>query len=170
VPDSAYKGLKAEAKIHYKIKVTFSTEIYGTFRQSIVFDFDTFPVTVKHISVEVVPSPAKPEDGDMVEGDPEEEEERLREVRSLVVSSAGRWVDGVNASVIPFMSDAYKCLPLIHQPRHAPSDSDKNLMMAYPVPQPNEFLFTAAVTDRLISASNYIERMHQLLFIEELAR
>jgi len=170
VPESAYKGLKAEVKIHYKIKVTFSTEIYGTFRQSLVFDFDSYPVTVKHISVEVIPSPSKPEEGDVVEGDPEEEEERLREVRSLVVSSAGRWVDGVNATVLHFASDAYKCLPLIHQPRHAPSDKDKELLLTYPVPQPSEFLFTAAVTDRLISLTNYIERMHQLLFIEELAR
>jgi hypothetical protein len=170
VPDSAYKGLKAEAKIHYKIKVTFSTDIYGTFRQSIVFDFGTFPVSVKHISVEVIPSPSKTEDGDAVEGDPEEEEERMREVRSLVVSSAGRWVDGINADVVPFMSDAYQCLPLIHQPRHAPSESDKRLVAAYPVPQPSEFVFTAAVTDRLVTINNYIERMHQLLFIEELAR
>ncbi|XP_059471957.1 probable helicase with zinc finger domain isoform X2 [Neocloeon triangulifer] len=170
VPDSAYKGLKADAKVHYKIKVQFSTEIYGTFRQSIVFDFGTFPVTVKHVSVEVVPGPNKSEEGDAVEGDPEEEQERLAEVRSLVVSSAGRWVDGINASVIPFFSDAYKCLPLTQQPRYMPSDSDKKLLATYPVPQANEFPFTDAVMERAITMTNYIERLHQLLFIEELAR
>ncbi|XP_065342587.1 probable helicase with zinc finger domain isoform X3 [Cloeon dipterum] len=170
VPDLAYKNMKPEGKIHYKIKAVFSTDIYGTFRQSIVFDFGSFPVTVKHVSVEVVPGPGKSEEGDSIEADPEEEQERLAEVRSLVVSSAGRWTDGVNATVIPFSSDAYKCLPLTQQPRHALTEIEQELLAAYPVPQPSEFLVSHAVMDRQVTALNFTDRMHQLLFIEELAR
>lgn len=41
--------------LEYRIKVGFKTEIYGTFRQSVVFDFGSEPVLVKHLCVDVVP-------------------------------------------------------------------------------------------------------------------
>jgi hypothetical protein len=87
-----------------------------------------------------------------------------------VVSAAGRWVDGVNAEVVPFVSNAYACLPPAHQPKHAPSEHEVALLQSYPVPQPQHFAITSAVTERQLNALNYKERMHQLLFIEELAR
>lgn len=41
--------------LEHRVKVGFKTEIYGTFRQSVVFDFGTEPVLVKHLCVDVVP-------------------------------------------------------------------------------------------------------------------
>lgn len=41
--------------LEHRVKVGFKTEIYGTFRQSVVFDFGSEPVLVKHLCVDVVP-------------------------------------------------------------------------------------------------------------------
>lgn len=41
--------------LEHRVRVGFKTEIYGTFRQSVVFDFGTEPVLVKHLCVDVVP-------------------------------------------------------------------------------------------------------------------
>lgn len=41
--------------LEHIVKVGFKTEIYGTFRQSVVFDFGTEPVLVKHLCVDVIP-------------------------------------------------------------------------------------------------------------------
>lgn len=52
--DSTWENEGTEM-LEYKIKVGFKTEIYGTFRQSVVFDFGSDPVLVKHLCVDVVP-------------------------------------------------------------------------------------------------------------------
>lgn len=41
--------------LEHRIRVGFKTDIYGTFRQSVVFDFGTEPILVKHLCVDVVP-------------------------------------------------------------------------------------------------------------------
>jgi len=41
--------------LEHRVRIGFSTEIYGTFRQSVVFDFGFEPVLVKHLCVDVVP-------------------------------------------------------------------------------------------------------------------
>lgn len=41
--------------LEHRVKVGFKTEIYGTFRQSVVFDLGGEPVLVKHLCVDVVP-------------------------------------------------------------------------------------------------------------------
>jgi len=52
-------GLKADtsgsALFEHRITVVFTTAIYGTFRQSVVFDLGSEPVMVKHLCVDVVP-------------------------------------------------------------------------------------------------------------------
>ena len=37
---------------YYKVAVSFSTEIFGTFRQTVVFDFGSEPVLMKRIMVD----------------------------------------------------------------------------------------------------------------------
>lgn len=41
--------------LEHNVRVAFSTDIYGTFRQSVVFDLGTEPVLVKHLCVDVIP-------------------------------------------------------------------------------------------------------------------
>lgn len=56
IPISNSEGFHEEqATLEYSVKVSFSTDIYGTFRQSVVFDFGSDPVLVKHVCVDVVP-------------------------------------------------------------------------------------------------------------------
>lgn len=42
-------------RLTHRVEVTFSTKLYGTFRQTVLFDFGKEPVLVKHICVDVVP-------------------------------------------------------------------------------------------------------------------
>ncbi|RZF48178.1 hypothetical protein LSTR_LSTR016478, partial [Laodelphax striatellus] len=44
-----------EARYEHRVRVAFKTDIYGTFRQSVVFDFGAEPVLVRHLCVDVVP-------------------------------------------------------------------------------------------------------------------
>lgn len=44
-----------EQTLVHKVEVTFSTKLYGTFRQTVLFDFGQEPVLAKHICVDVVP-------------------------------------------------------------------------------------------------------------------
>lgn len=41
--------------LEHRVRISFKTDIFGTFRQSVVFDFGTEPVLVKHLCVDVVP-------------------------------------------------------------------------------------------------------------------
>lgn len=41
--------------LEHVVKVGFTTDIYGTFRQSVVFDSGEEPVLVKHLCVDVIP-------------------------------------------------------------------------------------------------------------------
>lgn len=40
----------------YKVTIVFSTGIYGTFRQTAVFDFGSVPVLSRHLCVDVIPA------------------------------------------------------------------------------------------------------------------
>ena len=53
--DSSSLDSESSEILEHRIKVGFKTEIYGTFRQSVVFDFGSEPVLVKHLCVDVVP-------------------------------------------------------------------------------------------------------------------
>jgi hypothetical protein len=44
-----------ELKLTHTVEVAFSTKLYGTFRQTVVFDFGSEPFLVKHLCVDVVP-------------------------------------------------------------------------------------------------------------------
>ncbi len=42
-------------KLNHRVEVTFSTKLYGTFRQTVLFDFGAEPFLIKHLCVDVVP-------------------------------------------------------------------------------------------------------------------
>lgn len=42
-------------KLTHTVEVSFSTKLYGTFRQTVLFDFGSEPFLVKHLCVDVVP-------------------------------------------------------------------------------------------------------------------
>lgn len=70
------------------IYVGFTTEIYGTFRQSVVFDFGSEPILVKHLCIDVVPV---------------SEYDKLLEIRNnILLSTNERWNDS-NSHIIPYM-------------------------------------------------------------------
>ena len=62
----------------YEIKIKFKTDIYGTFRQSVVFSFGTDPPYLRQdLCVEVTPQP-------------DDDEERLKELQDRIIRQAER--------------------------------------------------------------------------------
>nr|XP_023024171.1 probable helicase with zinc finger domain isoform X1 [Leptinotarsa decemlineata] len=134
--------------VEYRIKVVFTTGIFGTFRQSVVFDFSSEPVLVKHLCVDVVPDP---------------DLEKINEIRKeITVSIAERWtVD--NSDIVQFVSSIVNT--------GANEEWEKRLRSMYPCPQADTFFLShATVAEKKFTKNNYRERMHELLFIEEMAR
>ncbi|CAH1119647.1 unnamed protein product [Phaedon cochleariae] len=134
--------------LEYRISVVFTTNIFGTFRQSVVFDFSTEPVLVKHLCVDVVP------DLDL---------EKIFEIRKeITLSIAERWTVH-NSDIVTFQSK------LVHT--SANEEWEKRLRSMYPCPHADTFLLShATVAEKKFTKNNYRERMHELLFIEEMAR
>ncbi|KAF5286682.1 hypothetical protein FQA39_LY16165 [Lamprigera yunnana] len=132
--------------LHYEVSIAFKTDIYGTFRQSVTFDFGYEPVLVKNVCVDVIPA---------------EEVQKLKEIRQeIVLSFAERW-NASNAEIIPFASQ-----DLIQK-----SDFDRELCKLYPCPQSDTLTLShATVSEKKLSQNNYNVRMHELLYIEEMAR
>nr|CAD7592664.1 unnamed protein product [Timema genevievae] len=145
----------APPQLEHRVKVGFATDIYGTFRQSVVFDLGEEPVLVRHLCVDVVP---------VTDAD------RMREIRKgLVLSSVERW-DATNADIIPFSSAV---TPLVSTPEAVAKDSERerDLLSAYPSPRADTFTLTqCTVTERKLTRNNYRARMHELLGVEEMAR
>lgn len=137
----------------YRVKVGFSTDIYGTFRQSVVFDFGSEPVLVKHICVDVIPV---------------SDVDKITEIkRDLVLSTAKRW-DDTNAIMVPFQP----LLTNMVSPTHiADAKYERELLDRYPCPNASTFTLTqSTITERRLTKNNYANRMHELLYVEEMAR
>ncbi|KAK4872883.1 hypothetical protein RN001_014912 [Aquatica leii] len=132
--------------IYYQVTITFKTDIYGTFRQSVTFDYGYEPVLVKHLCVDVIPV---------------EEAQKLNEIRQeIVLSCVEHWNEN-NAEIIPFASH-----DLMQK-----SDFDTDLFKLYPCPQSDTLkLSHATVSEKKLTPNNYNARMHELLYIEEMAR
>ena len=47
---------KGQGEYVYRVKVVFKTDIYGTFRQSIVFDFGVDAILMREVQVESAPA------------------------------------------------------------------------------------------------------------------
>lgn len=134
--------------VDYKIKVIFTTGIFGTFRQSIVFDFASEPLLVKHLCVDVIP------DSDL---------DKINEIRKeITLCLSERWTI-YNSDIIPFHS------MLINSSTN--DEWEKRLKATYPCPRPETFFLShATMAEKKFTKNNYRERMHELLFVEEMAR
>ncbi|KAI5695061.1 hypothetical protein M8J75_010231 [Diaphorina citri] len=129
--------LDAETRFEHVIRVSFSTEIYGTFRQSLVVDLGSDPVLVKHLCVDVIPID-----------------------HELVLSNAERW-EPESVSIVKFTSTAV----------NVDSESGSKICALYPPPRAHTFSLTqSTIEERRLTRYNYKPRMHELLYVEEMAR
>ncbi|XP_066291316.1 probable helicase with zinc finger domain isoform X2 [Branchiostoma lanceolatum] len=131
--------------VTYTIRLVFNTGIYGTFRQSAVFDFGGSQETVllQRVCVDVASS---------------EEMNRLNQVRSSMLCVGERW-SNTSKTIIEF----------VPKPADA-TENDKGLMSFYTPPASPEQLFTREVLEGPLTKNNYKGRMHDLLYIEEMAQ
>ena len=127
----------------YTFTLKFHTKIFGTFKQTLVLDFGVRPLLSKSVVAEVVPCSA---------------ESDLATVRQSILSTSDPWhLD--HADLRRFEP----AVPAAH-------DDEEELAAAYPAPQPSKFDMTEAVMESHLSPLNYTERLHQLLYIEEMSQ
>ncbi|TRY67479.1 hypothetical protein TCAL_05962 [Tigriopus californicus] len=138
----------------YEVKVEFNADIFGKFQQSVVFSFGSEPYLKQDISVDVVPAESQGAT-DETEG---VDEDGLEKIQQSIISQAERW-DELNTTIVDFEP------PLIK-----PEPEDEILLRSYPHPQPSKFLATSNVKEPSLTRNNYIGRMHELLYIEEMAQ
>lgn len=140
--------------LEHRVKVVFSTDIYGTFRQSVVFDFGEEPVLVKHICVDVIP---------VTDAD------KIQEIRKeMVMSTAQRW-NTENSVICAFTTTLG---PHLTTPAYiADEEREKELLERYPCPRASTFTLTqSTITEKKLTKNNYRSRIHELLYVEEIAR
>lgn len=148
------KSTENTVLLEHRVKVVFTTDIYGTFRQSVVFDFGSEPVLVKHLCVDVVP---------LTEAD------KIEEIKKeMVISSSERW-DNNNAEIVLFTT---AITPHMQTPAFkVSSDREKELLNRYPCPHVSSFILTqSTITEKKLTKNNYRPRKHELLYVEEIAR
>uniref|UniRef100_A0A674MH22 Helicase with zinc finger n=1 Tax=Takifugu rubripes TaxID=31033 RepID=A0A674MH22_TAKRU len=137
--ETAYNGLDHCA---YKVVVGFSTEIFGTFRQTVVFDFGSEPVLMQRI---------------MVDAASIEDLEHLMTARQQLLLTAMRW-DSSCKTIVEFT------------PNEILADLERSLLSRYQIPLSADQLFTQSVLDKTLTKDNYQARLHDLLYIEEIAQ
>ncbi|XP_013914314.1 PREDICTED: probable helicase with zinc finger domain [Thamnophis sirtalis] len=125
----------------YKISVAFSTEIFGTFRQTVVFDFGTEPVLMQRVMIDAAST---------------EDLEYRMNARQQLLTTAKRW-DSTSKTIVEF------------EPNET-TELDKSLLIRYQIPLSADQLFTQSVLDKSLTKSNYQSRLHDLLYIEEIAQ
>lgn len=140
--------------LEHRVKIAFSTDIYGTFRQSVVFDFGDEPVLVRHICVDVIP---------VTDAD------KIQEIRKeMVLSTAQRW-DSDNSTICPFITTLGPHLTTAAYV--ADEEREKELLERYPCPRASTFTLTqSTITEKKLTKNNYRSRIHELLYVEEIAR
>ncbi|XP_061778836.2 probable helicase with zinc finger domain isoform X2 [Nerophis lumbriciformis] len=126
----------------YQVAVDFTTEIFGTFRQTIVFDFGSEPVLMQRI---------------MVDAASIEDLEHLNAARQQLLMTTKRW-DSSCKTIVEFT------------PNETMSDLERSLLSRYQIPLSADQLFTQSVLDKTLTKENYQSRMHDLLYIEEIAQ
>ena len=141
----------------YRVKISFKAEIFGTFRQTIVFSFGLEPYLRKDVSVEVKP-PAILETSDDHEVTEEASALKLQKLQDVLVTQTERWSQA-NCQIKDFQP-----------PIQLPPDEDKFLYQKYPMPQPATFRPSKSVIEPSLTKFNYKNRMHELLYIEEMAQ
>ncbi|KAM6972573.1 putative helicase with zinc finger domain isoform 1-T1 [Aplochiton taeniatus] len=125
----------------YKVAVGFSTEIFGTFRQTIVFDFGSEPVLMQRI---------------MVDAASIEDLEHLMQARQQLLMTAKRWDSS--------------CKTIVEFGPNETVELERSLLARYQIPLSADQLFTQSVLDKTLTRDNYQARLHDLLYIEEIAQ
>ncbi|KAI4556780.1 hypothetical protein MJT46_015403 [Ovis ammon polii x Ovis aries] len=125
----------------YKVGIAFNTEIFGTFRQTIVFDFGLEPVLMQRVMIDAAST---------------EDLEYLMHAKQQLVTTAKRW-DSSSKTVVDF------------EPNET-TDLEKSLLIRYQIPLSADQLFTQSVLDKSLTKTNYQSRLHDLLYIEEIAQ
>uniref|UniRef100_A0A0B7B1B5 C3H1-type domain-containing protein n=1 Tax=Arion vulgaris TaxID=1028688 RepID=A0A0B7B1B5_9EUPU len=131
---------KGQGEYVYRVKIVFKTDIYGTFRQTIVFDFGVEAILMREVQVESAPAT-----------DPE----KIR--KEITLSEAQRW----NERTVTLVS--FEPRPVSH------SDSETALITKYTLPRSDKFCPPETVM-RSLSKDNYRLWMHEMLYIEEMAQ
>jgi len=134
---------KISKKFTYVMKLKFHTKIFGTFKQTVVFDFGERPLLSKTVIADVVPFS---HDSD------------VQSVKESILFISDLW-DSTNSDIIRFQPTP----PKVHK-------DEEEMLAKYPMPQPSKFNMSEAVTEQLLTRENYKERMHQLLYIEEMSQ
>lgn len=141
----------AENKTH-AVKITFKSDIYGTFRQSVVFDFGTHPVLVKNLCVDVLPV---------------EDLELLNQAySSLNLHGTERW-HYANSEIIPFHTDVH-----YNSSSYANLELEwsKMLKSLYPLPQKYTFVLSQETfVNKSFRVQSYKQQWHDLICIEEMS-
>ena len=125
----------------FNISVRFKANIYGSFNQTVVFDFGYKPYLSRILKVDVYPV--------------DQGLEISEDGANLIVSSEQQWTDH-NATILRRPSSVWE-------------ENSCLLRMKYPQPG-TELKFPLALKDREVNPYNYKEQMHALLNIEELAQ
>ncbi|GFS08344.1 helicase with zinc finger domain 2 [Elysia marginata] len=129
---------KGQGEYVYRVKVVFKTDIYGTFRQSIVFDFGVDAVLMREVQVESAPA---------------SDAEKVR--KEITLTEAHRW----NEKTVQLVN--FDPRPASH------SEAEQALMAKYQLPRPEKFCQPETVMHSL-SKENYRLWMHEMLYIEEM--
>jgi len=127
----------------YNLKLKFHSKIFGTFKQTVLFDFGERPLLSKTVIADVVPFS---HDSD------------VQSVKESILFISDLW-DSTNSDLVHFEPTP----PKVHK-------DEEELLSKYPAPQPSKFEMSDAVTELRLTRDNYKERMHQLLYIEEMSQ
>jgi len=141
--DDSSDNTETKKTFNYSLKIKFHTNIFGKFKQTVVFDFGTRPLLSKTLIADVVPISADSE---------------LQSIKESILKTSDPW--DVSSSDIILFDPA---------PAKVHKDED-NLLSSYPSPFPSTFKMAPCVTEANLTKENYKERLHQLLFIEEMSQ
>ncbi|CAJ0916789.1 unnamed protein product [Ranitomeya imitator] len=155
----------------YTVVITFTTEIFGTFRQTVVFDFGVEPVLMQRIMVDAASTEGdwgpKSRSGSgvcapvssgaaLILLNLPSDLEYLMHARQQLLTTAKRW-DSMSKTIVEF------------EPNET-TELERSLLGRYQIPLSADQLFTQSVLDKSLTRTNYQSRLHDLLYIEEIAQ
>jgi len=84
--------------------------------------------------------------------------------QEVVLSSLERWCSD-NCEIIPYKP------AIFFQSSEEDLERERSLLEAYPTPRADSFALTqSTVVEKFVTKNNYRDRMHELLYVEEMAR
>ncbi len=162
--DGSAPKISGSTNMKYLIRISFVSDIFGTFRQSVVFDFSGSSGVYlrKDICVDVEPDTEDEERADEAKEALDESHKALLE---KLIRQPERW-DTTNSTVVDF-----------DPPIVLPEPEDAALLTRYPPPRPRTFRLGSGngrggggAADVRLTRQNYRSRMHELLCVEEMAQ